>query len=851
MPGRDRRPQGLSRILHHAGRGRHAGAHADAEAAGTAQGKIYALVIGISRYQDPSTYHNLQYADVDARAFYSFLISPTGAKADPLNVDTLYNEGATKEEFGKQFTSIKNRLKKGDQFYIYFSGHGDAYDADLAFLLMYNAPSGNDRDHYITDVGTINIHTIKSLIKAIIAEREANVILITDACRSNELPPGKEKGREIFFEEMYTKNSGEIQLISCLANQVSFEGSQWGGGRGLFSWHLINGLKGLADTRPQDGVVTLKELVAYVSDSVGVASFDKKSGNYLQTPDYCCKKMDGVVMSHVNETEKQKLIYALQHGDYKPDISPLIASVGKGVNLGVEMKAAGLEEEYKSFTKAIEDGQLIAPASTSAYRYLQTLLSANISDNLKSELKYELGGKLMTDVTKVINTYLHAGQNNNKYTYEYFTTAAEKLKAFQNICDTDYYSPKDMNVIRLFLEGHANWHSSKVYVLMESLRKVDSAIAIKPQAAFLYNLKGLTHVALKQYKEAEKTLRQGIALAPNWLYPYHNLARTYTEMGMYDSAFKYFGLALRLDSNYQTTYEGIAGVYEYQNKMDSAIYFLKLGLKKDATDPYIWAELGFDYSRQNKWNEALNSFYQSIHFDPTLFYGYEGVAMVELETSKNQDSVGYYVKKMVATDSTNPSVYKELGYLLQKYNVDTMAVTMFESSLFYDSMNADVWVAAGVAYDKIGKDTLGLGCYFMAAELDTENIQTLNQLGNSYFRLNYVKKAAAIFKKIIALNPKEAVYYYNYAYVSSENKDYVTAEEYYHKALEKNEKYFSAYYELAKLKATQDKPSEAIQMLRQAVKYGEYKRADVDADAAFATLKTNKDFQALLLKLKT
>ena len=35
--------------------------------------------------------------------------------------------------------------------------------------------------------------------------------------------------------------------MSCQPNEYSIEGEQWGGGRGAFSYHLVDALYGLAD----------------------------------------------------------------------------------------------------------------------------------------------------------------------------------------------------------------------------------------------------------------------------------------------------------------------------------------------------------------------------------------------------------------------------------------------------------------------------------------------------------------------------------------------------------------------------------------------------------------------------
>lgn len=811
-----------------------------------ATGKTYALITGISQYQDFTTYQNLRYADADAREFYRYLVSKTGGKADPVNVDTLFNQQANFMEFWKKFNKIKESLQPNDIFYIYFSGHGDAYRADEAYLLAYDAPAGNDRNNYSTGVGLIDIHKLKVRIQEM-TSRDIHVILITDACRTNELP-GKDEGKSIAYQQIFERKAGEVQLISCASNQVSYEGYQWGGGRGLFSWHLINGLRGMADTDPEDGVVTLTELYDYVKKQVNRASFDPQTKGSRQTPQYCCNNYDALVMSTVDPEEKKRLEAELINGvTMSKPTAPLVA--GKGISLGIAMKEAGYEDLYKEFIKALNEGKLID--SGGAYDILRRILDKKeLSPKLASELKFELSSHLMTDVAKVINTYLHAGQNNNKYTYNYFITAARKLNIFQEIADTLYYNPLDVKVNQLFLEGHANWQSQKIPELMYCLAKVDSAVALKPQAAYLYNLKGLMHMSLRQYTEAEKALRTGIKLAPNWLYPHHNLGMMFTYVYKYDSALHYLDKALKLDSNYQTTFGGIAYMYTAKGENQTALTWVKKGLEKDPTDPYLWSQQGYLYYYMKEWDKALASFHQSIHFDSTFNYAYEGALRVHIFHNTNEDSAVYYTRRLIATDPTNPVVYQSLGSIFAETKLYDYAQEMFKHSLDLDSLNPYTWRAAADAYAGDQKDSIAIRYYWRSVGLDSANSDLYNQLCLSYYRLGMMREALSAVGNAIRLYSGNKVYFYNYGFISLEIADTLKAEEYFQRSIEVDPKYADGWYQLARVKAMLGKKTEAIKSLDKATKNATYTRQTIVDDAVFEKLKNEKAFQDILKRLK-
>ena len=61
-------------------------------------------------------------------------------------------------------------------------------------------------------------------------------------------------------------------FTSCEAGEYSRETDKLGGGHGVFTWYLLQGLKGQADTPKGggdgDGHVTLGEVIEYTRDQV-------------------------------------------------------------------------------------------------------------------------------------------------------------------------------------------------------------------------------------------------------------------------------------------------------------------------------------------------------------------------------------------------------------------------------------------------------------------------------------------------------------------------------------------------------------------------------------------------------
>lgn len=111
----------------------------------TKKGNIYALVVGISKYQYPDTYVPLQFADKDARIFYTYLTSDSGGKIKDEFIDTLFNEHAAYGEVMRALLSFKERMKEGDLLYFYFQDTEmrTMHLLHFCYLLMLLLEKGN------------------------------------------------------------------------------------------------------------------------------------------------------------------------------------------------------------------------------------------------------------------------------------------------------------------------------------------------------------------------------------------------------------------------------------------------------------------------------------------------------------------------------------------------------------------------------------------------------------------------------------------------------------------------------------------------------------------------------------
>jgi uncharacterized caspase-like protein len=247
----------------------------------------WAVMVGISqfKYSDKGI-TPLRYADADAKAFYDFLKSPQGGAFPSSNMKLLLNKDATLANIAEAINVFLSKAIEDDIVVIFFAGHGspDPNNPKNLFLITYDTdPDKMASTGYLMD-------DLKRAIERFIKAR--NVLIFTDACHSAGVSGQYEtRGKEEegilnrYLLNLAQSDNSTLIFTASEANELSQESKQWGGGHGVFTFSILEGLKGAADEN-KDGLVTLGELIDFTSDKV------KRETHSQQHPDKSATKFD-------------------------------------------------------------------------------------------------------------------------------------------------------------------------------------------------------------------------------------------------------------------------------------------------------------------------------------------------------------------------------------------------------------------------------------------------------------------------------------------------------------------------------------------------------------------------------
>ena len=209
-----------------------------------AEGKTYALLVGVSKYGKLPKDLWLQYPDADASAFARFLASPRGGAVPAAQMHVLTNEQATTGALRAEFRDFLQTPGKEDTVFILIAGHGTV-DASGAYVLTYDSDPGNLAG------SAMPMAELHSLVERELT-RAGHVIFLADVCRAAAIgeAPGELLG-----------------LMAARPKELSMEGPEFGGGHGAFTFVVLQGLGGAADA-DHDGFVTASELIDFVTTGV-------------------------------------------------------------------------------------------------------------------------------------------------------------------------------------------------------------------------------------------------------------------------------------------------------------------------------------------------------------------------------------------------------------------------------------------------------------------------------------------------------------------------------------------------------------------------------------------------------
>ncbi len=224
---------------------------------------LHALLIGVSKYTHPEI-EDLPAIFKDVLALAELLVDPNSCAYSPSHVTILTGQQTTAPNIRNAMQSFGRELNHESTLLLYFSGHGTRVRTGEG-VQSYLCTRETDPDNF--EETAISGDEFRHLLQQIPARR---TLLLVDSCHSGGIgssrssQPAVQKGLTESYLRELTQGSGRVVINSSKEDQLSF--NKVGDEHGLFTWYLMEGLKGKASS--SDAFIRVLDLYSYVRQQV-------------------------------------------------------------------------------------------------------------------------------------------------------------------------------------------------------------------------------------------------------------------------------------------------------------------------------------------------------------------------------------------------------------------------------------------------------------------------------------------------------------------------------------------------------------------------------------------------------
>jgi tetratricopeptide (TPR) repeat protein len=614
-------------------------------AAGVTVPRSYAVVIGISSYKNLPSSAQLAFANRDAEDIYSVLISAEGGQFPAENVHKLINEKATVANIRREIEEwLPSVTHDDDRVVIYFAGHGFV-SAGKGWLAPYDVDTHNipTTAYPMDTLGTVIGGRIKGKWK----------VLLTDACHSGAITPQADSSsdRSKVSDSLLNLQKSLFSLTASRDREQSLESDQWGGGHGIFTYYVVKGLEGEADTN-HDHIVTADELAEYVHTNVRLAtdarqnptsergSFDPNmllaynpQGTGLASPP---PPQFGNLIIETNMDATEVWVDGRSQGVVAkgvplrlPGISPGTHTI-KGVHMGYEPDGPRDVQVYPGQDTTVSIRILIVYHTNPAAR--DELDKGIEFYNKGNEPNYRKAAEHLEKAVaidpKYSQAYLYLGRVRSALFEE--REAVASLKQAVEI-DPDYY------------EAHASYAAVLLDSgdLDEAVRQLNLVTRREPDSGFAWYLLSQALARKADYTDGKDAAENAIKLTPKNAEAHFWLAECLRQLNQSASAEGEYQSYLTL-SNFDT---GMAGQLNYY----VAGYLFGLGHKKRATQTDIWRDLRGQANlglcdcewMQKRFDIAIGYCQIALSYMPNDLFASYRLGVIYSEKFNQQNQLGY------------------------------------------------------------------------------------------------------------------------------------------------------------------------------------------------------------------
>jgi tetratricopeptide (TPR) repeat protein len=578
--------------------------------------RSYALVVGISQYKNLPPTGQLQFPERDADSIYTVLISAEGGQFPAQNVHKLIGAQATLANLRRELEQwLPSVAKDDDRVLIYFAGHG-FMSGGKAYLAPY--------DINLTDI-THSAYPMDDLGSVIGSKIHAKwKVLLTDSCHSGAITPDADRAQ--VNKSLLDLNRSLFSLTASRDREQSFESAQWGGGHGIFTYYVIKGMEGEADT-DGDGRVTADELADYVHTNVRNDTGERQNptserGSF--DPEMLLAYNPGRAKTAVKPDARFGTLVIETNMD---GVEVFVDNVTQGVvNKGTPLRLPGVAPGYHSIQGVHLGYEPDGPRQENVLPGQETTVSIKITIIRRKN-------RAATDLVDKGLAFYNKGSKDN------YLKAAEQFK--QALALDPTYSQAALDLARTYNSLFDEANSEKYFKLAiqidpdftdarasyggmlldrgdldEAVRQLNAAVQKEKNNDMAWYLLSVALARKEAFDQSVQAAREAVRLAPNraeahfWLAESLRMLKNWTES--------------------ESEYQRYLKLSDFDSKLGGKLNYYVLGSlvgfgkKKRAAQTDVWREMRSEANfglcecveHQKRYDEAISYCQQALVYDP-------------------------------------------------------------------------------------------------------------------------------------------------------------------------------------------------------------------------------------------
>jgi Flp pilus assembly protein TadD/uncharacterized caspase-like protein len=506
-------------------------------------GKTYALLVGISSYED-KTVPALQFAHADAELLAQHLRSPRGGSLSDREITVLLNEKATIAAMRNAIHSLLQRkVEKQDTVLLFFAAHGMSTGKD-GYILAHDSDPQDLKDTALSmsEVQDIFEHQLSAA---------GRVILYVDVCHAGLI--GSIHGNKI--NQIVADMAEENDIFGMLAthrDEPAQEGLQYGG-HGVFSRYLVEALSGNEADLDHNGVIDAGEVTVFVSGKVLRATDGK------QHPREIGSAGGGMILADTRQTGI--------------DLTRLLPSVTVASNESAELRGVG-GDATTDLDSAEQESRRRVALENRGQRVLLQYLKGEQAPQTKADFLAAADDFAAARQLTPESLLLEAREDFCRGRAALFDKDyAVGIPLLERAARIDAAAAYPFNALGIAYLEQANFTYARLAFL--------DAIRRAPYWAYPRHNLALTYLETGDYEQAIRVYQEAIRLAPHYAYLPYNLGLVYQRVNRRDAAEAAFRQAIGVDAQFADAYNALGYLDASYGRNRDAERFYREALSKD------------------------------------------------------------------------------------------------------------------------------------------------------------------------------------------------------------------------------------------------------------------------------